>query len=108
MSLSEVINHPLVKSGHSVLKNAFDTYQSLDATLVFNLFFLSHAFIVALMVKRCFEGLIAKGKVKEIPFVAGMLLCFAVGTGGAILTSLLLGKTQIFFDNDIINLYLIW
>lgn len=108
MSLSEVINNPMVQSSYRVLSQVYDQFQSLDSTLLFNILFLNHAFIIALMVKRAFNGLIATQKVKEIPFVAGMLLCFAIGTGGAILTSLLLGKTQIFFTNDTINLYLIW
>ena len=106
-AVSDLINNPMVQNTFGLVSQAIDSFKSLDEKLVFNVLFLNHAFIVALMVKRAFEGLKSRG-LEKIPFVAGWLLCFAIGTGGAILTSLLLGKPQIFFDVDVINLYLTW
>jgi hypothetical protein len=66
---------------------------SLTNGSLFTLLWWNHCFLIANIVLNRFK----KG---NVPFVVGYLCCIVAGLGGSIATNLLMGKRQIFFDDD--------
>ncbi|KAL9648040.1 hypothetical protein ABK040_012094 [Willaertia magna] len=113
-SLDLLQHSPYFQQVLSTYQQIHSIIQQLDQQLIFNLCFLNHAFIIAIIIYKSLKSHLLDSsnnsnnkQQQNIPYVIGLLLCFALGTGGAILNALLLGEHQIYFDYDNITFYFI-
>eukprot|EP01080_Neovahlkampfia_damariscottae_P008666 gene8666-613_t len=65
----------------------------------FALLFWNHSFIIANIVYSCLQD---SKKKEDPPLLVAILTMLTLGLGGAIINSFLMGKPQIFFDDDLI------